>query len=72
MVEQLDYYSVKVADKIVLNPSGVLEFRGLGGEVSFYMNALEKLGVEVQVVRHGKCKAAVEPYMLEEMSPENR
>ncbi len=72
MFDQLAYYLATAADKIVLNPRGVMDFRGLGGEVSFYKNALEKLGVEVQVVRHGKFKAAVEPYMLEEMSPENR
>lgn len=66
------YYLATAADKVVLNPRGQIDFRGLGGELVFYKNALEKLGVEVQVVRHGKFKSAVEPYILEGMSPENR
>lgn len=72
MYDQKAYYLATAADKVVLNPRGAIDFRGLGGELSFYKNALEKLGVEVQVVRHGKFKSAVEPYLLEEMSPENR
>lgn len=72
LYEQKTYYLASVADKVVLNPRGRLDFRGLGGEVTFYKNALEKLGVEMQVVRHGKFKSAVEPFLLEEMSPENR
>lgn len=69
---QKAYYLVTVADSLVLNPQGSVDFRGLGGERSFYKKALEKLGVEVQIVRHGKFKAAVEPFMLEKMSDENR
>jgi protease IV len=72
MIDQKAYYLATVADKIVLNPQGVIDFRGLGGEVMFFKNALEKLGVEMQIVRHGKFKAAVEPLMLEKMSDENR
>lgn len=72
MIDQKAYYLATVADKIVLNPQGIIDFRGLGGEITFYKNALEKLGVEMQIVRHGKFKAAVEPYMLEKMSDENR
>ena len=72
MYDQMSFYLATVADKVVLNPKGVVDFRGLGGEVAFYKNALEKLGVEMQVVRHGKFKSAVEPFMLEKMSPENR
>ena len=71
-LSQKAYYLVTVADSLVLNPQGSVDFRGLGGERSFYKNALEKLGVEVQVVRHGKFKAAVEPFLLEKMSDENR
>lgn len=69
---QKAYYLVSVADKVVLNPKGMIEFQGLSAQRNFFKNALEKLGVEVQVIRHGKFKAAVEPFMLEEMSPENR
>lgn len=72
MIDQKAYYLATVADKIVLNPQGAIDFRGLGGEVTFFKNALEKLGVDMQIVRHGKFKAAVEPFMLEKMSDENR
>lgn len=72
LYDQKAYYLATAADKVVLNPRGVIDFRGLGGELTFFKNALEKLGLEMQVVRHGKFKAAVEPFMLEEMSPENR
>lgn len=70
--DQMAYYLASVADKVVLNPQGAIDFRGLGGEVMFFKNALEKLGIEMQVVRHGKFKAAVEPFMLDKMSDENR
>lgn len=72
MMDQKAYYLASVADRIVLNPQGAIDFRGLGGEITFFKNALEKLGVEMQIVRHGKFKAAVEPFMLEKMSDENR
>lgn len=72
LYDQKAYYLATAADKVVLNPRGLIDFRGLGGEMTFFKNALEKLGLEMQVVRHGKFKAAVEPFMLEEMSPENR
>ncbi|MBW8331217.1 MAG: signal peptide peptidase SppA [Prolixibacteraceae bacterium] len=71
-LSQKAYYLVTVSDSLILNPQGSVDFRGLGGERSFYKNALEKLGVEVQIVRHGKFKAAVEPFLLEKMSDENR
>ncbi|HPF01894.1 MAG TPA: S49 family peptidase, partial [Bacteroidales bacterium] len=69
---QEGYYLSSVADKIYINPSSTVDFKGLSGEVMFYKKALEKVGVEVQVVRHGKFKGAVEPYMLDKMSDENR
>jgi len=71
-LSQKAYYLTTVADTLVLNPQGSVDFRGLGGERTFYKKALEKLGVEVQIVRHGKFKAAVEPFLLEKMSDENR
>ena len=71
-LSQKAYYLVSVADKIVLNPKGIIEFKGLSAQRNFFKNALEKVGVEMQVIRHGKFKAAVEPYLLEKMSPENR
>lgn len=69
---QKAYYLVTVADSVILNPQGSVDFRGLGGERTFYKKGLEKLGVEIQIVRHGKFKAAVEPFLLDKMSPENR
>lgn len=68
---QEGYYLSSAADRIYINPSSTLDFKGLSGEVMFYKNALEKLGVEVQVTRHGKFKGAVEPFILDKLSPEN-
>lgn len=72
--DQKAYYVATVADKIAIHPMGSVDFRGLGGEMIFYKNLLEKIGVEVQVIRgpDNKFKAAVEPVMLEKMSSENR
>lgn len=72
ILPQAGYYLSSVADKIYINPSSTVDFKGLSGEVMFYKNALDKLGVEVQVTRHGKFKGAVEPYILDELSEENR
>ncbi|MDR3180815.1 MAG: signal peptide peptidase SppA [Prevotellaceae bacterium] len=65
------YYLSTVADKIYLNPYGSLALQGLRVEVEFYKKLLEKLQVDVQIIRHGKYKSAVEPFMLDEMSKEN-
>jgi protease IV len=70
--DQKSYYLATVADKIVVHPLGSVDFRGLGGEMMFFTKALDKLGIDMQIVRHGKFKAAVEPFMLEQMSDENR
>ena len=72
MIDQTGYYLATVADKIVIHPEVSVDFRGLGGEMMFYKNALDKVGIEMQIVRHGKFKAAVEPFMLDKMSAENR
>ncbi|MCC6721437.1 MAG: signal peptide peptidase SppA [Bacteroidia bacterium] len=66
------YYLASCADKIYLNPEGDIVFNGLSAKVTFFKNALEKLGIEVQVIRHGKFKGAVEPFILDQLSPENR
>ncbi len=70
--DQKSYYLASVADQIVVHPMGSVDFRGLGGEMMFFTNALDKLGIDMQIIRHGKFKAAVEPFMLEQMSEENR
>lgn len=66
------YYLASVADKVYLNPAGLVELRGLASQLMFFKNALEKLDIEVQIIRHGKFKSAVEPFMLEKMSASNR
>ncbi len=66
------YYLASVADSIYLNPVGEMEWRGLAGQVMFYKGLLDKLGVEPQVFRHGTFKSAIEPYILDRMSPANR
>ncbi|WP_297101530.1 signal peptide peptidase SppA [uncultured Draconibacterium sp.] len=74
ILDQKGYYVATVADKIVLHPEVFLDFRGLSSELMFYKNALEKLGVEMQIIRgpNNKFKSAVEPYMLDKMSEANR
>jgi protease-4 len=69
---QENYFVSTAADAIWLNPASMFDFKGLAAEVTFYKDALEKLGVEVQVIRHGKFKGAVEPYILDKLSDENR
>ncbi len=69
---QESYFISSAADAIWLNPTSMFHFKGLAAEITFYKDALEKLGVEVQVIRHGKFKGAVEPYILDKLSDENR
>ncbi|MBN2348612.1 MAG: signal peptide peptidase SppA [Bacteroidales bacterium] len=69
---QPTYYLASVSDKIYLNPEGFFYFVGMRAEVMFFKGALEKLGIEPQIIRHGKFKSAVEPLMLDKMSEENR
>ena len=66
------YYLASTADSIFLNPAGQMEWRGLAAQVMFYKGLLDKLGVEPQVFRHGTFKSAIEPYILDRMSPANR
>lgn len=66
------YYLATVSDKIYLNPEGGIEFMGLRSEIMFFKGTFEKLGIEVQVFRHGKFKSFVEPYISDKMSPENK
>ena len=69
---QGSYYLASVADYICMYPEGGMELRGLSSTIPFFTNALKKMGIEPQVIRHGKFKSAVEPFMLTEMSDENR
>jgi protease IV len=72
VLTQQCYYLSSAADKIYIQPGSVVDFKGLSGEVMFYHKALEKIGVEIQVIRHGKFKGAVEPYILDKLSAENK
>lgn len=72
VLTQKAYYIASVSDKIYLNPQGDLDWKGLGGELMFYKGLLEKVEVDVQVIRHGKFKSAVEPFILDKMSDANR
>ncbi len=69
---QKDYYLASVADSIFVNPVGGLDFRGLSSEVLFFKDLQEKTGVKMEVIRHGKYKSAVEPFISNEMSEANR
>ena len=69
---QNGYYLASVADKIILNPTGSLDFKGYAMQIMFYKGLIDKLDVDVQVVRHGQFKSAVEPYILDKMSEANR
>jgi protease-4 len=66
------YYLASAADKMYLNPVGIVDWRGLGGHILFYKGTLQKFGIEAEVYRHGKFKGAVEPFMFDKISPENR
>ncbi|MCL6268203.1 signal peptide peptidase SppA [Flagellimonas myxillae] len=69
---QKDYYLASVADEIYLNPVGALDFKGLATEVLYFKDLQEKTGIKMEVIRHGKYKSAVEPYLSDTMSKENR
>ncbi|WP_282074546.1 signal peptide peptidase SppA [Maribacter aquivivus] len=69
---QRDYYLASVADSIFINPVGVLDFKGLSTEVLYYKELQEKSGIKMEVIRHGKYKSAVEPYLENNMSEANR
>jgi len=69
---QKSYYLASVADKVYLYPEGEIFLKGLSVEEMFYKNALDKLGIQIQVFRHGRFKSFVEPYILDKMSPDNK
>lgn len=69
---QKDYYLASVADSIFVNKVGDLDFKGLSSEVLFYKDIQDKTGVKMEVIRHGKYKSAVEPFLANEMSIANR
>lgn len=72
MYSQKDYYLASACDKVYLFPQGYMEFTGLNKTVVFLKGTLEKLGVEMQIIRHGKFKSAIEPLVLDKMSEANK
>lgn len=69
---QKGYYLSSVADTIILNPVGAFEFKGLASEVLYYKDFQDEYGVKMEVVRLGKYKSAVEPFLDNKMSDANR
>ncbi len=69
---QSGYYLASVADQIYLNPKGALEVKGISSNLFFLKNALAKLDIQPQIIRHGKFKSAVEPFSEDHMSEANR
>lgn len=66
------YYLATAADKIYLNPEGMIDFRGLSSEIMFFKGSLDKLGIEAQIIKVGTYKSAVEPFIMDKMSEPNR
>ncbi|WP_312344779.1 signal peptide peptidase SppA [Chryseobacterium binzhouense] len=71
-VSQASYYLGSVADEYYLNPAGGIELKGLSTEVTFFKDFAEKYGIGIEVIRHGKFKSAVEPFLRNDISPENQ
>ena len=69
---QKEYYLNSVADKVYLNPVGDMDFKGMSAEIMFFKDLQEKTGIKMEVIRHGKYKSAVEPFLENEMSEANR
>ncbi|MGJ1410724.1 signal peptide peptidase SppA [Sphingobacterium thalpophilum] len=69
---QKAYYVASIADKVYVNPQGTVDFRGLASSTMFYKDLMDKVGVEMQIVKVGTFKSAVEPFFLNQMSDPNR
>lgn len=69
---QKEYYINSVADSVYLNPAGEVDFKGLSSELLFFKNFQDQTGLKMEIIRHGKFKSAVEPFLSQEISPENR
>ena len=69
---QKEYYLNSVANTIYLNPVGEMDFKGLSAEVMYFKDFEDKTGVKMEVIRHGKYKSAVEPFLENKMSDANR
>ncbi len=72
LADQKSYYLCSVADKVYLNPAGELVLNGLSSNVMYLKNMFEKIGVNPELIRHGKFKSAGEPLIADKMSDANR
>lgn len=72
VMSQKEYYLNSVASKVFLNPVGELDFKGLSSSILYMKDFQDKSGIKMEVIRHGKYKSAVEPFLTNSMSPENR
>lgn len=72
MLENGTYYIASVADKIIVNPFADVMISGLSTQMMFFKDLIDKLGLDVQLIRHGKYKSAGEPFIKSDISPENR
>ena len=70
--DQKNYYLSSVSDSVFLNPVGAIDFKGLATEILYYKDFEDKYGLKMEVIRHGKYKSAVEPYLYNKMSDDNR
>lgn len=70
--EQSAYYLSTAADEVYVGPLGVIDFRGIGGEIMFYKGMMEKVGVDVEVFYAGQFKSATEPFRRKDMSEQSR
>ncbi len=71
-ITQKAYYLASVADTIYLTPTGGIDFQGLSANLTFFKKTLDKLEIEAQVIKVGKFKSAVEPFIVDKMSKANR
>lgn len=71
-VTQPAYYLGSVAQQYYLHPAGGIDLKGLATEVTFFKDFADKYGIGIEVIRHGKYKSAVEPYLRNDISPENK
>ena len=69
---QKGYYLASIADSIYMNPLGMIDFKGLSTEILYYDKFQKKYGIKYEVIRKGEYKSAVEPYLQDKMSDENR
>ena len=72
--DQKAYYLSSIADKVYLNPAGVVDFRGLSAEIMFFKGTIDKLNIDMEIIKgpNNDYKSAVEPFTKTQMSPESK